>query len=992
MSPGTAVPGVEEIMAFAQAAAMRFRLLGPLEVWSGQDWAGIGAEKWRALLACLVLKAGQIVPTETLIFELWADTPPPTATNLVSIYVNQLRRAIGDTDGRVLIRRKPGYQLNAGPGDTDLQRFEALVAGGRDALNREDADTAAALLAEAEGLWRGGFLADVPPTMLVSAEAERAMELRVSAAELRIEANLECGQRPEVISELRRLLAEYPLRERLWLLLMRALREAGRHAEALNIYGQARSVIAEELGVDPGPELQQMYAELLSADARPGDPEAASPAGPAGEADENPRGEVPGTIAAGALADFVGAAAEKAGAQAPAEPAGPSRPRPAQLPSDIADFTGRGAQADYLRDALSSFDTAADPGAVRIAVIAGAAGLGKTTLGVHAAHQVQHLFPDGQLYVDLSGASAGPAAPGDVLARFLRDLGVDGGKIPVGDEERAALYRTQLTGRRVLILLDDAKDAAQVRPLLPGSASCAVVVTTRNRTPYLVSTGFVDLNTLSAPEALELFSRIVRDGRPAAEPEATAQLLIACAGLPLAIRICAARLATRGQWRIATMAARLRDERRRLDELQVGDLEVRAGFQVSYDSLRAGRHRADPAYAFRLLGLWPGPRISLAAAAALIGGPEADAADALETLVDANLLESPEPDWYQLHDLLHLFATERAQAEEPAEVRHSAVARLLRWYLTQAETAADVLSPHRYRIAPDEPHAPSPLLNSAEAALAWYDSERTGVIAAIRQAAATGLHDIAWRLATTLFPLFNRRDNWADCITAHQIAVESARRAGQRQAEAWATQNLGQALVAIREEEAFSRLEEALAIRREIGDRVGEAQTTVSLTDAYYELRRPDVAIDYSRRSLEVLRQAEIPALLGIALNNHGEYCLALGRLDEAGDYLQEALDIFQAAGGHGRGHVTENLGRIYLESGRLSEAIARLDEAYRLYLADGFLKGQANALKNLAEAQRRAGLEDQARESLAAAVVLFKELKADAEVEAIQSALAALA
>jgi DNA-binding SARP family transcriptional activator len=986
MSPGTAGPGVEEIMAFGQAAAMRIRVLGPLEVWSGEGWVGISAEKWRALLACLVLNAGQIVPTETLIFELWADTPPPTANNLVSIYVNQLRRAIGDADGRILIRRKPGYQLKVGPDDTDLQRFEALVAGGRDARGRGDADAAAALLAEAEGLWRGRFLADVPLTMLVCAEADRATELRVSAAELRIEANLECGQRAEVIPELRRLLAEYPLRERLWLLLMRALRGTGRHAEALNIYGEARSVIAEELGVDPGPELQQMYAELLSADA-------AAPSHPtAGEAGEIARGEIPGTIAAGELADFVGPAAEKERAAAPTEPAGPPRPRPAQLPPDIADFTGRRDQVDYLRDALSSPGAAADPGAVRIAVIAGAAGLGKTTLGVHAAHQVRQLFPDGQLYVDLSGASSEPAPPGDVLARFLRDLGVDGGKIPVADAERAALYRTQLTGRRVLILLDDAKDAAQVRPLLPGSASCAVVVTTRNRTPYLVSTGFVDLNTLPGPEALELFSRIVRDGRPAAEPEATAQILFACAGLPLAIRICAARLATRGQWRIATMAARLRDERRRLDELQVGDLEVRASFQVSYDSLRAGRSRVDPAHAFRLLGLWSGQRISTPAAAALIGEPEEDAADALETLVDVNLLESPEPDWYQLHDLLRLFATERAQAEEPEEVQRAAVARLLRWYLAMTEAAAEVLSPHRYRIAPDEPRAPNSLLNSAEAALAWYDSERAGLIAATRQAAATGQHDVAWQLATTLFPLFNRRGNWADCITAQQIAVESSREVGQRQAEAWAAQNLGQALVAVRDEEAFARLEEALAIRREIGDSAGEAQTTVSLADAYYELREPEAAIDYSLRSLETLRQAGIPALLAVGLTNHGEYCLALGRLAEAADYLQEALGIFTAIGGHGRGHVTENLGRVYLESGRLSEAIARLTEAHRLFVADGFLKGQANALKNLAEAQRRAGLDDQARESLAAAVVLFKKLNADAEVAAAQSALAALA
>jgi tetratricopeptide (TPR) repeat protein len=440
------------------------------------------------------------------------------------------------------------------------------------------------------------------------------------------------------------------------------------------------------------------------------------------------------------------------------------------------------------------------------------------------------------------------------------------------------------------------------------------------------------------------------------------------------------------------MAARLRDERRRLDELQVGDLEVRASFQVSYDNLRAGRHRVDPAHAFRLLGLWPGQRISLNAAAALIGEPEADAADALETLVDANLLESPEPDWYQLHDLLRLFATERAQAEEPQEVRHSAVARLLQWYLAMAETAADVISPQRYRMSPGEPHTQGLLLDSVEAALTWYDGERAGVITAIRQAAAAGRHDIAWQLAVALFALFDRRDNWADCITAHRIAIEGARAAGQRQAEAWTAQNLGQALVLVGEEEAFFYLEEALAIRREVGDRDGEAQTAISLAFAYNMLRGPEAAIDHSLRSLEILRRCGNRVLLGIGLTNHADYCLALGRLDEAAECSREALGIWTPLEKYGRGYATENLGRVYLESDRLSEAIASLNEAYRLHLADGALRAQAAALKYLAEAQRRAGYADQARESLTEAVVLFKKLNAVAEMEAAQSALAALA
>ena len=930
---------------------MRFRVLGPLEVWSGEDWTDISADKWRALLACLVLKAGQIVPTKTLISELWGETPPPTANNLISIYVVQLRRVIGDTEGRVILYHKPGYQLKAGADDTDLQQFESLMAAGRDALAGGDAQAAADLLAKAEGLWRGGFLADVPATPLVSAESQRAVELRVSAAELRIGANLECDRGPEVIPELRRLVAQYPLRERLWLLLMHALLGAGRQAESLDAYGQARAVIAGKLGVEPGPELQRMYAELLAADTGPPLP---------------PRSDLPHEEATG-------------------------MPRPAQLPADIADFTGRGTEVGYLRDTLTQLDLAGGPGTVRIAVVVGTAGLGKTALAVHAAHQVRDLFPDGQLYANLSGTSGEPAAPGEVLARFLRDLGVNGDKIPLGDEERAALYRTRLTRRRVLILLDDAKDAAQVRPLLPGSAACAVLVTTRSRTPYLVSTGVVDLNTLPEPEVLELFSRIVGDARPAAEPEATAEILRACAGLPLAVRVCGSRLATRRHWRIATMAARVRDERRRLDELQVGDLEVRASFQVSYGSLHPGGRRVPPAQAFRLLGLWQGQRISLSAAAALIGERDEDVAGALETLVDANLLESPEPDWYQFHDLLRLFAIERAQAEEPEEVRRAAVARLLQWYLRMAETAADVISPHRYRIPPGEPQAPNPLVSSVKAALAWYDSERAGVIAATRQAVAAGSHDIAWRLPTALFALFNRRASWADCITASRIAVENAGATGQRQARAWSLQNLGQALGIIEDEEALACLEEALAIRREIGDNIGEAQTEISLAAAYYRLRGPEEAFRHSLRGLEILRRMQNPGLLGVALINHGEFCLELGSLDEAASCSKEALDILTAVGGYGRGFAMQNLGRIHLESGSVSEAIACLVEAHRMHTALGTVRGQAEALKYLAEAQRRAGLHDQARESLTAALVLFETVKADAEVEAIHSALAVL-
>jgi len=391
---------------------MRFRLLGPVEVRAGEDWRGIGAPKWRSVLAALLINPGQIVSADTLISEVWRDDPPARAANLVSIYVLRLRRLMADPDGKLLVTRAPGYQLRVSGDDTDALAFEAMVRDGRRAFAAGDPERAASRLAEALALWYGRPLADVPPTPLVEAEAERLGELRLGAVELRITAELALGGHDQAVAELRRLLADHPLREGLWLLLMRALDGAGRHAEALEAYGQARDAISEQLGVDPGAELRQLHAELLSKDT-------AAPAG---------------VITAGALSP----PAEPA--QEPRQTRGAKRSGhgPAQLPADIADFTGRDEQVKHLCDLLSGSGASGDPGAVRIAVVAGAGGLGKTSIAVHAAHRVRRRFPDGQLYVDLLGATPAPLPPGDVLARFLRDLGVDGRDIPVDEDERAA--------------------------------------------------------------------------------------------------------------------------------------------------------------------------------------------------------------------------------------------------------------------------------------------------------------------------------------------------------------------------------------------------------------------------------------------------------------------------------------------------------------------------------------------------------------------------
>jgi DNA-binding SARP family transcriptional activator/tetratricopeptide (TPR) repeat protein len=961
---------------------VRFSLLGPLVVAdsSGHQLA-LGGPRLRVLLAALLLHADISVPTGKLAEMVWDGSPPPGAISTLPSYVRRLRRTLGD-DGMRIVAYGPGYLIRADRHELDVLEFEALCRDARAAVRAGEWAAGFAAAARALELWRAAALLDVPSEALRGEFAPRLEQLRLQALEDWFDAGLRLGRHQELVPQLLNMTARHPLQERFHAQLMVALASAGRRADALHEYREARRILVDELGVEPGTELRSIHRQILAGDL----------AGTAEMADAVLADTIPGVSAAGALAGVSGPPAAEAPARAPAEPAGPMPPCPAQLPPDIADFTGRGTQAGQVYDALTRHEAASSPGTVRVVVIVGATGLGKTTLAVHAAHQVREFFPHGQLYAHLSSASGRSAVPSEVLARFLRDLGVDGDKIPAGYEERAALYRTRLDGRRVLIVLDDARDAAQVRQLLPGSASCAVLVTTRNRTPFLVSTQFVDLGALPGPEALELFSRIAGEARPDAEPEATAEILLACAGLPLAIRIAAARLATRPQWRIATMAARLRDERRRLDEFQVGDLEIRASFQVSYGSLRAARYRIDPARAFRLLGLWHGQRISLPAAAALTGEREEDLAGALEALIDASLLESPEPDRYRLHDLLRLFAAERAEAEETQQARLAAVARLLRWYLATATAVADLLSPRRYRIPGDEPPPPGPPPCSAQDALAWYDDEHANLVAAIRQAAAAGLHDVAWRLPTALFELFGRRHNWADCIIAHRIAVNSARLTGSRPAEAWALHNLGWGLTRLGDAAAFDCLEEAAAIRRETKDLDGEGQAAIALAEAHYRLHGPQAAYDHSSRFLELLRRAGNPARLVVGLNNHADHCQALGKVDEATTCIQEALGILEAiGGGHGHADLMANLGHIHQEAGRLPEAIASLSEAHRLFLAQGHLMGQAQTLRELGEAQRRASQPDQARESLEAALALFERLDATAEAKDVRSALAAL-
>ncbi|HEY2574930.1 MAG TPA: BTAD domain-containing putative transcriptional regulator [Streptosporangiaceae bacterium] len=945
---------------------MRFQILGPVEFWTGQAWAAIGAPKWRSLLATLLINAGQVVSTDRLIQEIWGDKAPAGANNLVSIYALRLRRLIGDEHGLVLRTRAPGYQIILELGDLDAAQFDALVREARQALADHKPEHGSELLTAALALWKGGPLIDVPRSPLIVAEAERLEAAKLDALELRIEADIGCGRNAEVIPELFRLVADHPIREGFWGLLMQALDGAGRHAEALTAYQRAKEVIAEELGVDPGEQLQGLYQEILTRDLR----QQGTRAGQAAKVGYREQAEEPPA----------------------AEPAPPM-----QLPIDISDFTGRAEHVARLCE-LQPGDEADDgAGAVMVALVTGAGGLGKTTLAVHAAHRLRSRFPDGQLYVDLLGVSAQPQAPADVLARFLRDLGVDGGQIPVDEEERAALFRTRLTGRRVLILLDNARDYTQVRPLLPGSSSCAVLVTSRKILADLVVAAprRVDLDVLDPVEARALFSGIVGAGRAGADAKATGEVLAACAGLPLAIRIAGAWLAARPKWEVGALATRLRGQHGRLDVFKVGDLAVRTTFEVSFADLppAATSGGIDPARAFRLLGLWEGPVIGLAAAAALFGQPGAGTGDALEQLVDVHLLESPAPDVFRFHDLLREYAHERSAAE-PEQARRDATVRILSWYLHTAEAAARTISPNHARVPIGEPGpGVRPLaFGSLEEALDWSETERASLVAATRQAAEAGLHDIAWQLPAATMSFFYRRSHWADWVLTHELGLASARTLGDRLGEARMLNNLGMVHGEQRNEAATGFFEQAAAIYRELGDRDGEARAMTNIATAWTHLGRFNEALEAGGRSLVLQRELGRRYGEGITLSSMGWANRQLGKDEEAIACLQDALTIFRELGDE----MTEadalgELGDVHLGMGRLGEAMDSLRESLGLWRRIGDRHGQAMTLQRLGKALHQAGRLAEARESLCEAQRISEELGDHKEAEEIRSTLAKL-
>jgi len=516
------------------------------------------------LLAYLLVRPGELVTVDELAEVIWGDALPANPRTAVQTYVSRLRQRLPLEE--VLQSRPGGYVLAAARGDIDVGSFEILLEQASQAARAGDRQADAGLLRQALALWRGVPLADVPSEMLQRNVVPQLVEQRLRALQRRIEADLALGRHAEVVAELRALTDQYPLREKYWALLMLALYRCGREADALQAYQRARRVLVDELGIDPGPDLRGLHQAVLTND---------------------PALAVPPAAAAG----------------------GGGGVRPSQLPLDVAHFVGRADLVEEIKRLLG------DDQQVPVVAVSGPPGVGKTALAVHAAHRLAERFPDGQLSVDLQGSTAGlrPLPPLEVLGRFLRALGVAPGAIPGDLAEAGAFFRSRVAGRRLLVVLDNAADATQVLPLLPASPGCGVVVTSRRMLTALERASHLRLAVLDTGEALALLGRLAGPQRVAAEPEAAAEVARWCGHLPLALRIAGARLAARPAWPVAVLAERLGDAQRRLDELELAEVGVRASFAVSFAQLQASQDPSDrtAATAFELLGVLDGPEVGV---------------------------------------------------------------------------------------------------------------------------------------------------------------------------------------------------------------------------------------------------------------------------------------------------------------------------------------------------------------------------------------------
>jgi DNA-binding SARP family transcriptional activator/tetratricopeptide (TPR) repeat protein len=915
---------------------MWLAVLGPLLVHDGETPVDVPRGRQRVLLAALMLHAGSPVAAGALAEVVWDGSPPSGAAVTLRSHVLRLRRVLGPRAGARLVTRQPGYLLQAGQDEVDVLRFRGLCRDGGTALREGDWDRADGFLGEALALWRGPPLTDVPSELLRE-EAPGLEELRLQAEEWRTDAALHLGRHDQLVTGLQFLTAQHPLRERFHAQLMLALYRCGRQAEALAAYQHARHVLIQEVGAEPGPQLQQLHQQVLSADPALTEPEPALPT-------------------TGACRAVV----------------------PRELPPGATHFTGRTHELACLTELLDRPHQHA-PGTVVISAIGGTAGVGKTALAVCWGHQVMDRFPDGQLYVDLRGYDpARPVSPADALARFLRSLGVLGQDIPAETDERAARYRSLVAGRRMLIVLDNAGSAEQVRPLLPGVPACTVLVTSRDTLAGLVARDGADrleLDLLPLNDAVRLLRALAGD-RIDAEPGGAQALADQCCRLPLALRVAAELAASRPAAPLSELITELRDHQKRLDLLDAGQdprTAVRAVFSWSYQRLDPGT-----AHSFRMLALHPSADFDLYAAASITGTTQERAASVLDLLARAHLIQFVRPGRYGMHDLLRAYACECAADQDAEEERRVALTRLFDYYLHTVAIATETLYPAERSLRLSVPSsAATPPMTTPDAALAWLDAERATFVAVAAHAAAHGWPRHAINLATILLRYLDGGGHYPEAVIINILASRAARHLGDSAAEAEAARGL--ARVDWRQgryQKASRYFQRALALSRQLGDQAGEADALIGLGNVDIHRGRYQRASNYLQQALARYNRIGDQTNEARVLGNLAIIYFQQGRYQQAGTYLNQGLVLCRQVGNQtGEARCLSNLSVLEERQGRYQQATAHLEQALSLYRTAGDRSGEAYALSNLGLVKVRLGRFEEAATQLQQALLVFRSI-----------------
>ncbi|MFI6558990.1 AfsR/SARP family transcriptional regulator [Streptomyces sp. NPDC050534] len=961
-------------------AMLRLCLSGPVEVLVREAPIDLGPPQRRAVLAALAVDTGRPVSVEVLIDRIWGADPPEGARRALYAHIARIRRLAerldDGGDGRLpVLRRSGGYQLDLDPDRVDLHRFQRLAVQARDSARPDR--TRVALLREALGLWRGEPFAGLTGTWPARMR-ETWRRQRVEAAVRLADMEINGGDPAAVVGELTDLLGEYPLTEPLAEALMRALHATGDSGEALRCYAQTRRRLVEELGTEPGRRMWELHQEILRErpaehaharehEAAPTTPTTPTPAPPAPGPEAPPPGppipSIPGIppIPPPSLTAPV-----------------TSHTTPAQLPAGTPGFTGRIDELGRL-DALLA-DVAQRPAAVVVSALSGMGGVGKTAVAVHWARHRRSAFPDGQLYVNLRGfdPSGAPLPPDRAVRGFLDALGVPATRVPESLDAQVGLYRSLLSGRRVLVVLDNARDADQVRPLLPAAAGCLALVTSRSPlTGLAVAEGaqLLALDLLGAEECRDMLAARLGAARVAAEAAAVDEIVVRCAGLPLALGVVAARAAARPAEPLAVFADELRTAERILDPLDTGDpaTAVRTVFHWSYRTLSR-----EAARLFRFLGLHPGPDADLASLAALAGVCVTQVPEQVRELTAAHLLIEHVPGRYTCHDLLRAYAVELTAEHDTTAAVRAATRRVLDHYLHTAY-AADALLTRRHhpmRLAPAEPGALPRQLGDYDAALAWLITEQPVLLSAVERPPA-GFEAYTWQFAATLTTFLERQGNWQALTDVHTAALRAASHQGDLAGQAAGHRGLGLARFQLRDPQgARHHFTRALDLFEQLDNHAGQARTCQNLAKMAWAHGATREALHHSRRALEHFLLAHDRGGQAVALNDLGWYLAELGELRQALDYCQRALPLVQATGDlSGQAHTWDSLGYIHRHLGRHATAVECYDRALALFRKTGDRRSEAIGLSYLGDTYAEAGEPASALDTWKQALDLFDEL-----------------